>query len=82
MDMIDSAKLYVKAGIDLKKVNLGLAWYGRSYKLKDPDCKGYGCDMSGGGAKGKCTGESKTRFVDFTSKKCSDCVFRWRAGWF
>ncbi|EJD54185.1 glycoside hydrolase [Auricularia subglabra TFB-10046 SS5] len=27
-DMIDSAKLYVKAGVDLKKVNLGLAWYG------------------------------------------------------
>lgn len=57
-DMIDSAKLYVKAGVDLKNVNLGLAWYGRTYKLLDSTCTGYGCDMTGGGEKGKCTGES------------------------
>ena len=56
--MMDSAKLYVKVGVDLKKVNLGLAWYGRSYKLLDSTCTGYGCDMTGGGEKGKCTGES------------------------
>ncbi|KAJ8078102.1 hypothetical protein PM082_000308 [Marasmius tenuissimus] len=57
-DMIDSAKLYVKAGVDLKKINIGLAWYGRTYKLQDSTCTGYGCDMTGGGTKGKCTGES------------------------
>jgi len=51
----------MKAGVDLKKVNLGLALYGRSYKLLDPMCAGYGCDMIGGGAAGTCTaiGESQ-----------------------
>ncbi|KAJ3505091.1 hypothetical protein NLJ89_g7596 [Agrocybe chaxingu] len=57
-DMVDSALLYVKAGVDLKQVNLGLAWYGRSYKLEDSTCAGYNCDMTGGGTKGECTGES------------------------
>ena len=57
--MVDSAKLYVKADVDLKKVNLGLAWYGRTYALADRTCAGYGCDMTAGGEKGKCTGESR-----------------------
>ncbi|KAF9464554.1 glycoside hydrolase [Collybia nuda] len=58
LDMVDSTLLYVKAGVDLKKVNLGLAWYGRTFKLEDKTCAGYNCDMSGGGTKGVCTGES------------------------
>jgi len=61
-DIIDSTLLYVKAGVDLKKVNLGLAWYGRSFKLHDPTCSGYGCDMTGGGSPGECTGESQHAF--------------------
>jgi GH18 family chitinase len=55
--MKDSALLYVKAGVDMKQLNLGLAWYGRTYKLSDSDCKGYGCDMNAGGTKGPCSGE-------------------------
>jgi len=50
----------MKAGVDLKKVNLGLALYGRSYKLLDPMCAGYGCDMIGGGAAGTCTAIGKS----------------------
>ncbi|KAF9461517.1 glycoside hydrolase [Collybia nuda] len=38
LDMVDSTLLYVKAGVDMKKVNLGLAWYGRTFKLEDKTC--------------------------------------------
>ncbi|KAJ3515636.1 hypothetical protein NLJ89_g1634 [Agrocybe chaxingu] len=58
LDMIDSTLLYVKAGVNMNQVNLGLAWYGRTYKLLDSTCTGYGCDMTGGGNVGRCTGES------------------------
>ncbi|KAJ7278491.1 glycoside hydrolase superfamily [Mycena rebaudengoi] len=37
-------------------VNLGLAWYGRTFSVGS--CTGLGCPMSGGGAPGPCTGES------------------------
>jgi chitinase len=63
--MRDSVKLYVKAGVDMNKVNLGLAWYGRTFELEERSCSGYGCDMKGGGKKGVCTGESE--FQDFIS---------------
>ena len=43
----------------MSKVNLGLAWYGRTFGLEDTSCTGYNCDMKGGGAKGVCTGESE-----------------------
>ncbi|TFK69200.1 glycoside hydrolase [Pluteus cervinus] len=55
-DIEDSVKLYTRAGVDLSKVNLGLAWYGRTYNVGS--CKGMGCKMTGGGAPGSCTGES------------------------
>ncbi|KAF5372023.1 hypothetical protein D9615_008091 [Tricholomella constricta] len=58
LDMQDSVKLYVKAGVDMNKVNLGLAWYGRTYELEDTSCSGYNCDMKGGGVKGVCSDES------------------------
>ncbi|KAF8074509.1 hypothetical protein FPV67DRAFT_584750 [Lyophyllum atratum] len=58
LDMQDSVKLYVKAGVDMNKVNLGLAWYGRTFELEQSSCEGYNCDMKGGGTKGVCTGES------------------------
>ncbi|KAJ6600740.1 hypothetical protein B0H10DRAFT_2230831 [Mycena sp. CBHHK59/15] len=58
-DMKVSALLYTRAGIDLSKVNLGLAWYGRTYHLADAACKGYNCTVyDRGGAPGKCSGAS------------------------
>lgn len=36
-----------------------MAWYGRSYALKDSSCNAYGCAMTGGGTKGECTGASE-----------------------
>ncbi|KAJ7630437.1 hypothetical protein FB45DRAFT_915498 [Roridomyces roridus] len=55
LDMQASAQLYVRAGIDLSIVNLGLAYYGRTYQLADASCVGYNCTMVGGGAPGPCT---------------------------
>jgi chitinase len=44
-------------GVDPSKINLGLAYYGRTYKLTDPACGRMGCSfISGeGGAVGSCT---------------------------
>ncbi|KAJ7291631.1 hypothetical protein C8J57DRAFT_1113502 [Mycena rebaudengoi] len=58
LDIRDSALLYIRAGIDLSKVNLGLAFYGRTYHLANPACKGYNCTMVAGGAAAPCTGTS------------------------
>lgn len=55
VNITDSALLYTRAGINLDKVNLGLAMYGRTYKLADPNCKGYDCAMTAGGSPGACT---------------------------
>ncbi|KAF7344038.1 Glycoside hydrolase family 18 protein [Mycena venus] len=58
-DIQNSVELYMRAGVkNLAKVNLGLAYYGRDYKLLDSKCVGYNCNMTGGGYKGPCTSES------------------------
>ncbi|EIW75802.1 glycoside hydrolase family 18 protein, partial [Coniophora puteana RWD-64-598 SS2] len=58
VDITTSALLYTRAGIDLSIVNLGLAWYGRTFHLSDTSCQGYNCTMVGGGAPGVCTAAS------------------------
>lgn len=44
-------------GVDPAKINFGLAFYGRTYKLSDPSCDTMGCRFVGGsaGAPGSCT---------------------------
>lgn len=37
------------------QINLGLARYGRTYKLVDPGCTEIGCQFKGPGAAGRCT---------------------------
>ncbi|KAB5588844.1 hypothetical protein CTheo_7709 [Ceratobasidium theobromae] len=54
-DIKDSALLYTRAGINMSKINLGLASYGRTYALADPNCNGYGCRMTGSGSPGECS---------------------------
>ncbi|KAF9532730.1 glycoside hydrolase [Crepidotus variabilis] len=58
LDIQDSILLYSRAGVDMSKVNLGLAWYGRTYRLVNPTCSGYNCAMNDGGAKGPCSGST------------------------
>ncbi|KAJ2924337.1 hypothetical protein H1R20_g12762, partial [Candolleomyces eurysporus] len=58
-DIMDAIVLYTRAGVDFNKVNLGLAWYGRTYAVGG--CTGTGCLMSGGGKPGPCTGESSIK---------------------
>ncbi|KAJ7106750.1 glycoside hydrolase [Mycena epipterygia] len=55
LDMQASASLYVRAGINL---NIGLAYYGRTYQLASSSCVGYNCTMVGGGFAGSCTASS------------------------
>jgi chitinase len=62
LDIKDSLELYIRAGVPLEKINLGIAWYGRSYRLADPGCVGYGCRIVAGGSPGRCTGECKLLF--------------------
>jgi chitinase len=42
-------------GVDPAKVNMGLAFYGRSYKLENPACGSIGCKFRGNGTAGECT---------------------------
>lgn len=56
----------INAGLELlwrnntnpARVNLGLEFYGRSFRLKDPQCLDAGCQLIGGGKAGECTGTS------------------------
>jgi chitinase len=53
---IDSAlDLFWREKIEPSKINLGLAFYGRSFELKDPSCREPGCPFKGPGAQGPCT---------------------------
>lgn len=50
-----SLQLLWRNNIDPAKVNLGLAFYGRSFELKDPSCIHAGCEFKGAGAAGDST---------------------------
>ncbi|GLB40894.1 putative family 18 [Lyophyllum shimeji] len=50
--------MFVKAGVPLKSVNLGIGFYGRTFTLANPSCNTAGCPMKGGGNGGPCTGTS------------------------
>ncbi|KAJ6007241.1 hypothetical protein N7540_011217 [Penicillium herquei] len=53
---IDAAlSLFWRNNIDPLKINLGLAFYGRSFELKDPSCMTPGCEFNGPGKAGGCT---------------------------
>ncbi|KAL2813347.1 hypothetical protein BDW59DRAFT_167530 [Aspergillus cavernicola] len=47
--------LFWRNDINPNKIILGLAFYGRSYKLQTPLCAEPGCEWKDPGAKGKCT---------------------------
>lgn len=47
--------LFWREGISPDAINLGLAFYGRSFKLKDPSCSDPGCGFEGPGDEGRCT---------------------------
>jgi hypothetical protein len=38
-----------------EKINLGMPFYGRTYKLSDPGCTTYGCGFKGAGKAGRCS---------------------------
>jgi chitinase len=48
--------LFSKAGVPTSRINLGLAFFGRSYTLSSTSCSSLGCPASGRGVVGSCTG--------------------------
>lgn len=57
-EIAEGMKLLWRNGINPAKVNLGLAFYGRSFTLSNPACAITGCPFSAGGTPGQCTGVS------------------------
>lgn len=48
-------QLFWRNDISPGMINLGLAFYGRSFKLADPSCYTPGCGFTGPGDQGPCT---------------------------
>ncbi|KAH8895448.1 glycoside hydrolase [Thozetella sp. PMI_491] len=44
--------------VPANQVNLGLGFYGRTYKLSDPSCDRPGCDFDDPGTAGQCSGQA------------------------
>lgn len=51
----DALQLLWRNNVPADKVNLGLAFYGRSYTLADANCATPGCVFKGPGNAGECT---------------------------
>ncbi|UKZ64116.1 uncharacterized protein TrAtP1_005335 [Trichoderma atroviride] len=51
-----SLDLFWRVGVEPSKIVLGLGFYGRSFRLKDPRCWKPGCAFSGPGDAGPCFG--------------------------
>lgn len=56
----DALNLLWRNEVPAKKVNLGLAFYSRTFQLKDKDCWDPGCPFKGGAMEGPCTKSSGT----------------------
>lgn len=56
-DIRSSVNLMLNMGVTADKLALGVAAYGRSFKLKDPDCPHPKCKFEGQPTAGKCTNE-------------------------
>ena len=54
-DIENAIDIYLRAGVLPDKINLGLAFYGRTYELADPNCTLPGCKFLGAGREGRCT---------------------------
>jgi chitinase len=55
-----SITLHRYAQVDPKKINMGLARYGRGFTVKDKQCMNLGCEFLGGNKAGPCTNTEST----------------------
>ncbi|KAH7633186.1 family 18 glycosyl hydrolase [Sordaria sp. MPI-SDFR-AT-0083] len=51
----EALNLLWRNNVPANKVNLGLGFYGRTYVLEDPNCRGPGCKFKSAGHAGPCT---------------------------
>lgn len=54
----DALELLWRNNVPASQVNLGIGFYGRSFKLEDSKCNTPGCKQQGGADAGPCTGQS------------------------
>ncbi|KAH6608594.1 hypothetical protein Trco_001940 [Trichoderma cornu-damae] len=57
-ETLNALSMITKAGVEARKIVVGIATYGRSFKMTDPKCKGPMCTFVGplsAAAKGECT---------------------------
>lgn len=52
-----AASYYVKHGVPPEMINIGMALYGRSFTLKDPNVNDVGAPVRGAGQRGRYTRE-------------------------
>ncbi|KAJ9217970.1 CAZyme family GH18 [Paecilomyces variotii] len=55
-EITEALDLFWRNDIDPSKINLGLAFYGRTFELSTPLCATAGCEWKGPAPKGDCTG--------------------------
>ncbi|KAM5435297.1 hypothetical protein MferCBS31731_006262 [Microsporum ferrugineum] len=54
-ETISALSLITKAGVPSSKIIVGVASYGRSFRMADPSCTGPTCTFTGEAMKGRCT---------------------------
>ncbi len=57
-ETMDALAMITKAGVSTDKIMVGMAKYGRSFKMEDPSCRGVACKFVGpesGALPGQCT---------------------------
>ncbi|KAL7946058.1 glycoside hydrolase family 18 protein [Trichoderma barbatum] len=83
-ETLNAIAMIAKAGVDARQIVVGVASYGRSFKMTDPKCKGAMCTFVGpqpAAAKGVCTNSSgyisNAEILDIMEEKDLHSVQAW-----
>ncbi|KAL6694812.1 hypothetical protein J3F84DRAFT_395201 [Trichoderma pleuroticola] len=83
-ETLNALAMITKAGVEARQIVVGVASYGRSFKMMDPKCKGAMCAFVGpqpAAAKGECTNSSgyisNAEILDIVDKKEAYSVQTW-----
>ncbi|KAL7960290.1 hypothetical protein V8C34DRAFT_321503 [Trichoderma compactum] len=83
-ETLNALAMITKAGVEARQIVVGVASYGRSFKMMDPKCKGAMCPFVGpqpAAAKGECTNSSgyisNAEILDIVDKKEAYSVQTW-----
>ncbi len=79
-ETLNALAMITKAGVEARQIVVGVASYGRSFKMTDSKCKGAMCRFVGpqpAAAKGECTNSSNAEILDIMDKKEAYSVQTW-----